>query len=356
MDRITNRQVVLLGAMMESTITLIHAHAQIAESARQHAYLSYVPVILLLGMSVWLLSAVHRRFPGQDVFQIMSGRFPLVGRVIIVLYMIFTLFILGRDLRMLTDYVNVTLLPTTPMVIVAGCFAFTTVFMVKGGLRSLIGMVEIYMPVLIFVLLTMPVVLGRTMDLGLIKPFNHLNWQGIGEGSWNLFAYAGDMIMLPFVLSGNAYSRKAGWGGLALGTALLVLLLMLTLMELGIPITSRLLYPSYELSRQLQLTDFLDRFDLIISAITSPVFITKVGFDLYVLCVALKRLLPGISGQVMASPLGLMGFVCSFCCYKNVMQLFHFSRTWTLFVLLFHVLLPLLLFLFLHPRHKAPAS
>lgn len=105
-----------------------------------------------------------------------------------------------------------------------------------------------------------------------------------------MLGYMADIMIVPFVISGKSYNGRSAWFGHLLGTAFLIILVLLSELVIGVPILSRLFYPSYELVRQLQLTDFLDRFDLFVAALTVPTFLTKIGVDLYVTSLAVKRM------------------------------------------------------------------
>lgn len=86
---VTHRQVVLLVLILSITGTLIQPHAQAIFYAEQHAYLSYVPVVFVMIISLWLISRVQRRFPNQDLFESIVQRFPFLGRVMGFLYILF---------------------------------------------------------------------------------------------------------------------------------------------------------------------------------------------------------------------------------------------------------------------------
>ena len=53
-------------------------------------------------------------------------------------------FIFARDIRLTGDYVSITLLETTPISIIVLSLLVMAIFIVRGGLGSLIGMVELY--------------------------------------------------------------------------------------------------------------------------------------------------------------------------------------------------------------------
>ncbi|MDQ0723871.1 hypothetical protein QF049_005132 [Paenibacillus sp. W4I10] len=79
-QRVTHRQTILLVLLLSISGTLIQPHAQAIYYAEQHAYLSYIPVVVVMLASMWMLSRVQRRFPDQDLFQALAGRFPLFGK------------------------------------------------------------------------------------------------------------------------------------------------------------------------------------------------------------------------------------------------------------------------------------
>lgn len=356
MKSFTARQIVFLGILMGLTITLVHAPAQAAEAAGQHTFLTPLPAALVLAFSVWVLSRIQRRFSGHDLFGALITRFPIFGRLLVILYFIFNLVVLARDMRLLTDYVAITLLPLTPIIATAFCLLLTIIFMVRGGIVTLVGMAEIYIPFLIATAIVMPIVLGKAMDFSLLRPMLHFHFGDFMRGSWNILAYMGDLAVLPYVLPGKNYRIRSALGGVLGCTLLLMILLLLQQTVLGPPITARLSFPSYEIARQLQITDFLDRFDLLIGGMTLPTVIIKVGFDLYVLCSASRRLLPSVKGELTVLPVGILGFVCTFWFFENLPQVFAFSKEWAVFVLFFYVLLPVVLLFMLHPKKEGRAE
>ncbi|KAF6579145.1 endospore germination permease [Paenibacillus sp. EKM212P] len=352
MKQFTTRQVTLLGALMEVGITLIHAPAQAAEHANQHAYWTCIIAAIVLCLPIWAMLKLKRRFPDQDLMQTMVSSHPVLGRVLLTIYLILFLIIFARDLRIITDLVEVVLLPLTPIVVTSLIVLLTLVFMAKGGISTIVNMTEIFLPMLIVTLLTMPLFFGRNMDFSMLRPYLHPEVEGVIKGSWRMLGYMADIMIVPFVISGKSYNGRSAWFGHLLGTAFLIILVLLSELVIGVPILSRLFYPSYELVRQLQLTDFLDRFDLFVAVLTVPTFLTKIGVDLYVISLAVKRMFAHAWGSLMVWPVGLLGYVCSFMLFSNIVQIYEFSREWTAVMIIFFVLMPLLLWMFLRPKSK----
>ncbi|WP_458461410.1 GerAB/ArcD/ProY family transporter [Paenibacillus sp.] len=349
-QRVTHRQIVLLVLLLSISGTLIQPHAQTIYHAKQHAYLSYVPVVLVMTASLWMLSRVQRRFPDKDLFQSLFERFPFLGRVTGLLYILFFFFVLARDLRLTGDYISITLLETTPISIVTLSLVVMGVFIVRGGLGSLIGMSELYVTLFLLNSVIIPFMLIQQINLDNLLPYFHIDVAGVGKGSWYIFSFYGEMIALPFVIKGSDFRFKSVLSGITLSACLMMLIVIETITAIGVPIASRLVYPSYELARQLQISDFLDRFDLALAAATLPTMITKIAFDLYFVCWGLKRMIPKVSGKMMTGPVALVGFVCAFWFFRNAVQLNRFTREWTWIAIVFEAVFPIVLFLFLRPR------
>ncbi|WP_127537325.1 endospore germination permease [Paenibacillus illinoisensis] len=349
---VTSRQLTLLILLLSVTGTLIQPHAQAIFYAEQHAYLSYIPVFLVTFASMWMLNRVQSRFPDQDLFESLVKRFPFLGRVTGLMYIMFFLLIFARDIRLIGDYVSITLLETTPISIIVLSLLVMAVFIVRGGLGSLIGMSELYITLFLLNSVIVPFMLIQQVNLDNLMPYFDIDVEGVGKGSWYIFSFFGEMIALPFVVKGSDFRFKPVTWGITIAALLMMLIMIETITSIGVPIASRLVYPSYELARQLQVSDFLDRFDLALAAATLPTMITKIAFDLYFICWGLKRMVPKVSGKLMTGPVALVGFVCAFWFFKNAIQLFRFTREWTWIAILFEVLFPILLFLFLRPRKK----
>ncbi len=352
MERISDRQLILIGAMFITVATLVNTFAQTIKVARQHAYLSYIIAAAVIAVSLWFLSKVMKRFPNQDLFQAMVGRFPIIGRMIAALYILFFFFILSRDIRMMVDFTNVVLLPATPLLVIAALIVVTVIIATRGGVEILARMTEIYAPLLIFLIFSLPFILFKEFDRTLLMPWLEFDIPGIGQGSWIALSYLGEIVALPFIFADRTFRFRYGAYGLMLGAFLIVLLCIEIIMILGTELAPRLMYPTYETVRQIRVTDFLDRFDLPIAGIWIPSMIIKIAYSLYIVCHGINRVIPDVSTKVLVIPFGVLSLVCTFWFFRNANQLINFNERWPVVSLIFQLLLPVLLFFILRPKHR----
>lgn len=131
-QKVTHRQMVLIIMLLSITGTLLQPNSQAIFYAEQHAYLCYVPVVLIMFASMWMLGRVQRRFPDKDLFESLVMRFPFLGRVAGFMFIAFFFFVFARDIRLTGDYVSITLLETTPISIIVLSLIVMAIFIVRG--------------------------------------------------------------------------------------------------------------------------------------------------------------------------------------------------------------------------------
>jgi spore germination protein len=343
-EKNTPRQIVLLGVTYLINLTIVIMPGQLINSAHQHSYLSFLPAGAVVLIMLFVLTRSSLRFPGQDLFQSLSSRFPFIGRGIVTLYILFFFWVMVRDIRTMTDYTNIVLLPITPILIIALCITATAVYVARGGAKTIISITELYGPIVMVNLCIIPIIAVRDFDFGLMRPALFVNWRNVSEGSWYIVAYLGQLLILPFIFSGKDYKFKYGLYSMLISLGFLMILTVMPILVLGVEVSERATYPVYDLVRELRITDFLDRFDLILAAMWYPSTLLNIAISLYIVCYGLKTVIPSVSGKMMAAPVGLFAYSCAFWFYENSVQLALFNRVWTLIALLFIVVLPLLIF------------
>ncbi|MCP8971060.1 GerAB/ArcD/ProY family transporter [Ectobacillus ponti] len=354
MKQIGGRQLILIGAMYILDSSLVSTTAQTAFHGKQHGWLSFlvpVPFILLV---LWLLSLVTKRYPGQDLLQALTKAYPVLGRAAAAALLLFYLYIYTRDVRMFVDFCSVALLPSTPLVVISTLVVITTVWIARGGLAAIGRITELYAPLFVIVILTLPLFVTKDIEVVALRPFFAMDVPGVVLGGWYAFSYVGEILAIAFICTGNTFRFRHGVIGLGIGVGLIMILSMLDILVLGPELTAKFLYPNYELIRQIRVTDFLDRFDLVIVGVWAPTMITKIAYSLYIISYALHRIVPDIPWKLAVSPLGMLGFVCSFWLFKNSLQLFSFTKEWTAIAMVVQLLLPVGIYLLV--RLKKPAK
>jgi spore germination protein len=354
MDSVTKRQVVLLGIAMVLETNLISLPNQIVGAAQMDAWLSYPLAMLAILIPLWLSAKLLTRFPGQDLFGILVTRHPVIGRVAGLVIVLFIFILVVRDIRVLTEFVNITLLPSTPLMMISLLVAASIVLTARGGVEVIARMMELWLPLFIIMLALIPFLLYSEFDTRNFMPMFDRGLLPPLQGSWYAVAYIGEIMLLPFLFASSTFRLKEAVKGLAIGTLLLLVVYTYMILALGVNLSSKMLFPFYETMRLIRVTDFLDRFDLPYIMLFLPLMIVKTGFLMCALSHGIKKLAPVLSMKEFLVPLGVWCFVSSFWFFRNSIELFSLNRPWPVFALVCEVALPCMFFLFLHQRKTIP--
>ncbi len=350
---LSQRQIILVGAMYTFDSTLISVQSQAVTYAKQHIGLAHIAPALLVLIILAMLVKLLNRHPDRNLYAIMDQAKPYIGKPLIMLAVLFFFLVIVRDLRAISEFVNISLLPKTPIYMIISIVAMTVILVSRGGIIVLARMTEIFGLVLAVVICLLPILMANDIAWMNLMPFWTIDYGGVAMGSWYMFSYVGEVVALAFLCTSSNLTFKAGALALTLGVGLLIILSMLGVLVLGVPLMGRMLYPNYELVRHIHLTDFLDRLDLPLIGLWLPTMFVKIGYSLVVVCLGLKRLLPKGSGKALVGPVGFFAFGISFWFFENSLQVFNFNRTWTGIAIVFEVLLPIAAFLMLYRRKPA---
>jgi spore germination protein len=266
--------------------------------------------------------------------------------------MTFLLLISAGEMRACVDFINSSLLNRTPLVVIGLIVMATVIIIAQGGIRSLVGIAEIYVPILILAVLMIVFTTWRDADIRNLQPFLPFYWRGIFHGFWVIFSSVGQLVLFPLILSGKHYKIKGGYTGLLVSGLYLIVFILMVQLVVGIPLSAKLMYPTYEIIRQVQVTDFMDRFDLLLVALWLPTVFAKIGFNIYLLANLMQITIPGVSGRLMVAPMGVLSYVCGVWFFKNPVQQINFNEQLMLLSIVFEICIPLLLFFALWPRRK----
>jgi spore germination protein len=355
MVRLSSRQVVMLGCLMTLNATLASIPSQMVEAAKQDAIFAYPLALAAVIFSWWVISRVMNRFPSRDLYAALVERYPYLGRMIGAGYISFFFVISMRDYHQLGSFINYSLLPRTPIIILLLILAVCSAWVARPGVVIIARMTEIYQTFLVIVILMLPLLLVREFQLRNVQPIWEYGGIPVLKASWYAVAYIGELIGLAFLSKNESFPFRQGMYGLLWGVGLLQLLIFLCVGVLNPELTSRFIYPNHHLIREIRITDFLDRFDVFIVGIWIPAMMVKTCVNLYLVTNGITRLLPGASGSSLTLSIAVLASVGAITFFPDYMQLLEFNKTWPLIALFFEMILPLSFLIWLKPAKGSHA-
>lgn len=279
---INHRQMAWLIGVVLLAGGLISLFKVLVKVAHVDAWFSEVGAVCYAFFIVYCMYRLSKRYPGKHIFQIsqeVAGKFG--GGLINVLFLLHFWIALIRDLGVLGDFMNTTLLRRTPQEIVLYAFVLVLIYYGKTSLEVTARVNDLVFPLIIFIIFLIPIALANEFSFERMQPF-------LGQGAmpliWSSTLSAGwfaDVVVAGAFLHTLLHARQfhaSARHGIIFAAVALTLLIFMCISVLGPGITENSIYPSYLLVEQIHITDFLDRVELVLFSVWLPAFFCKVSF------------------------------------------------------------------------------
>ncbi|WP_158211491.1 GerAB/ArcD/ProY family transporter [Alkalihalobacterium alkalinitrilicum] len=346
MERISGIQTVFIGALYILTVGIKQSPILMFETAKQDSWISLIVAFFVMILSVWLFTRILARFPNDNLLEILKMYSPIIGRIIILIYLYFFILVIAHDIRFLIDLITVIFLPTTPLNIIGMFTLLLAVLMAREGIEVLARLAQLFFIPFTVILLLLPLFLLDQIDFNNMQPVLEDGYS-IFQGSIYALGTLGELVILPLICTAHSFRFRYGMYGLVVGTFLIGIMLVHILLVFGASLATVFFDPAYILVRQIRVTDFLDRMDIIIAALWLPTIFVKISFTLFVICKGIQNLSNKISGKLLVPPMGVFSFVCSVWFFEHATQLIHFDRVKPVFIIMTTFVVPIFLYFYL---------
>lgn len=349
MQGLSRLQAAMLAVLLVLGNALVLLPSPIFQVARRDGWMGF-GLGLIFGLpAAWLLARTAKRFPDRPLAAVLVKQHPIAGRITVGGLIAFT-FLLGiTQLRTLTDFTGILLLPRTPLIVIGALIGVALIATARLGLVVIARMTQIFLPPLVALFFLVPMMLNRMYQPRLFQPVFEWGFGPALGGGLLALATIGQVLFVGLLVP----FRTLGYHGLtAIGIAALLMteVMFLTTLVMGPELGARFAFPIAELVRHTRLTDFLDRWDLFMIGIYQPSGFVAASTHLYVIGHGLHLLWPALKMQDMVLPVGLVLYASSVWFFESPSQIAALLRTWTPLTMLFFLVLPGLLWLFLRPK------
>ncbi|MDT8861189.1 endospore germination permease [Alkalihalobacillus sp. MEB130] len=341
--QISQRQLSLLTANLTIASGLVVLPQSLIDLALQN---TWTVIFLLFLYVVFLISIALFGVGKLNDFALKPKQ--KKTKLLAFLMVIFIFHIIIRDLRILTGFIEVTLLPLTPLFIITVLIIGTSLYIAWAGLEVIARFNELAFSLFILVVLFIPLSLLEKFDLENFEPVLGLQViPSLFQSSYVGLAWMGEVIIV-FLILGAAKSiketRKSMLWGAGIGIGLLFILIFCQIAVLGAEIVRYSTYPSYTLVQEIRLTEFMDRLDFILVALYFPITFSKLAFLLYGLNFSMN-LLFNSDNKVTLIPQAIAIGILSILLFENKTIVYEFQiHTWASLGLFLQLLIAAVMF------------
>ncbi|MFB6365756.1 endospore germination permease [Paenibacillus elgii] len=319
----------LVGSLLigGGLLSIQHDLVRIAHMDTWFVYL--LPTVYILFIA-YVFTQLSMRLPGKHLFEInfiLFGRwFGLLANVVLLIHL---WFILLRDLRMLGKFIGTLLLQNTPEEMLVLLLVVMLMFYGRTSAEVISRVNDLFFPVFFALTLMLPFLLSNEMSFRLLQPILTTPPKQLGYAGLLSIGWYGDIIIVGAFLHMIWNSRQihsALRHGSLMATALLSLLLLMEVVVLGPNIPGNLIYPDYSLVQHIQITDFLDRMDLLILSIWFPIIVDKIIFIYLAFLIGITSLIRQRDYTLINSPVSLFLLLTTILAFKSTPEVFSFGN------------------------------
>lgn len=333
---INHRQLAWLTAVVLMSGGAGSIHQQILVQSRMDAWSSYFIPILYACMVAWFFYFLHRMFPGKsifDIFMIVAG--PLIGRLLTLLMLVYIGLLLIRDLGVVSQITKAILLPETPVEISLILLLFALIQFGRASIEGLARFNDVFFPFFVIAIFVVPFLLIDEFSANFIRPV--LTQQPFAILSSNLLmtGWYGDMFVMGAFLGTIASSKQflaSAKHGILIASVVMTIYVGLEVVVLNPYVASNMVYPLFTLIQQINLGDFLDRFDLVVLSLWFPTTFVKVAIFHSALLIGLASLFKSRQYVGFSMQSGLVIVMIALLAFRNNTELYMYCTFGTLAV------------------------
>ncbi|MEL7596689.1 MAG: GerAB/ArcD/ProY family transporter, partial [Clostridiaceae bacterium] len=180
------------------------------------------------------------------------------------------------------------------------------------------------------------------------------------KGTFAVFAFPfGELVMFSMVFTTFKEKGipKVYRKGLILSGILLLIINLTMILVLGVNIAEIHYFPSHETVRRINIGDFIQRIEILVSLIFLIGGITKVSMCLLAASKGVAKLFNFKDYRFIVTPIGIMMVNLTILSYESVMEMQKWTaEVWPYYSFLFQAILPIIIFVGVEVKRKMVKS
>ncbi|TMV48140.1 hypothetical protein FE783_19510 [Paenibacillus mesophilus] len=328
-EQISGYQLFMLSTILYMAGAMGSLFKTLAEVSKQDAWFNFIFSMLYAWLIAYLLYRLGAAYPGKNMFEICEaacGKW--LGRLVNVIVLFYVLHLLVRDLRMFGDFIGTSVLQRTPTEFIYLSSVLLLIYYATGNVEEFTRSVNLLFPVILSSLLLLPFLLANEMDFSRVQPMLAQGPGAIVKGGALSTGWAGEIFVFGAFLNYLGSSRQFYVSlkfGIVSSTILLTVLMLLHMTVLGAPTTARAMYPIFTLSEQINITDFMDRLDVVMLGFWMPSYFMKMILLYFCLMAGLSSMLGTGKMRGINVMSGWFALMLTLVSFKSVMEVYRFG-------------------------------
>lgn len=328
-----------------------------AKAAKQDIWLAIVLAMLFVLPLLFIYERLIYIFPDKDLFDILQITFGKgIGKIVSILYVWFSFHLGSLVLNNFGDFISVIGLTETPKAVPVICIALLCILSVKYGIKVVGRWGELAAVLVAVSITTATVLLIDKMDINNLKPMLYNGIKPVLKGTFSTFAFPfGELVIFTMVF--NTFKEKGVSKvyrkGLLLGGIPIFITSLREVLVLGVNIAEIYYFPANAAARRIDIGDFIQRIEILISLVFLIGGITKVSMCLLATSKGIAKLFNLKDYRAIVTPIGIMMVNLTILSYESVMEMSEWTaKVWPYYSFLFQAILPIIIFVCVEVKRK----
>ncbi|QCJ41321.1 spore gernimation protein [Bacillus sp. S3] len=367
--KISPRQFAILVILFSVGTTILTIPGSLAHEVKQDAWIASIIGTCISFLMVALYIAIGKLFPAMTLVEIMEtllGKW--VGKTVSLSFVYFSFLNASELLNFVGYFMTTQIMPDTPIEAIQIIFACILIMGISLGLETLARSAEVLFPLFLFLFFLLVISVLLTPDLWTFKNIQPIMNSEIKPMIRAVLIFSGVftlpsiVLLMIFPISVNQRKKAEKNFYIAIGIAgvCFIILITLTLLVLGPETSSRQMYPSYALAKEIKVGEFLQRIEAILAIIWVITIFFKMSIYFYASIIGFVQTLNIKDYRPLMLPLGMILVIISLLVHPNVTHSTRYDKDiWPIYALLYGVVLPILLLVVYsvrkiihHKKHK----
>ncbi|MFC0187212.1 endospore germination permease [Fictibacillus aquaticus] len=349
--KISVRQFTILVALYTIGTAILIIPSILAAKAKQDAWISGL-LGLAIGVAMvifyWKLS---ERFQYVNLIEILEKCFgKWIGKSVGFLFFVcYVLLLATFVLRDIGDFMTTVMMVETPIEAIHIIFLIIVLYGVKLGLEVFTRTMELFIPWIVLLLVALFLTLLPQIEVTNILPVFENGMKPIVQSSFSFLVFpflemVVFLMIIPYV-NRPQDTKKAFMLGTIMGGGLLIFISVLTILVVGPTETARSIYPTYDLTKTINIREFFQRVEALMALIWFITVFVKLLVLTYVSCLGIAQVFELKEYRIIVLPIGLVLYVLSLSIFPSISFLIEFTPVYDLYAFLWCAVFPFVVWL-----------
>lgn len=319
--------------------------------AKQDVWLAILLALLMILPMIFIYARLLSTFPGKDLFDILQEVFGKVpGKIISVVFVWYAFHLGALVIRNFSEFIQMVSFPETPQLVVIAFLGVVCIWIVKAGIEVLGRWTGFILPFLLVVFGSVILLSLTEAEFNNIRPVLYNGFTPVVKSAFpvSAFPFAEVVVfMMAFCSIKDKFNTyKVYIAGVVIGGSILLLTSVRNVLVLGVGTASILYFPSLSAVSLINIGNFLQRIEIVVSVTFLLAGIVKIGVCLYAASNGIAKIFNFDSFRLITAPVGFLMMNLSYFIYRSTMEMYEWaSKIYHYYAIPFQIILPLIIFI-----------